>query len=252
MTAPADEFPESVEGEASRRVQELPLEERPRERLLHLGHEALRTDELLQILIGSGVKGRDVIAMSQSLLRNYGLAGLLRAHPEQLLKERGLGEATVTRILAAVALGWRAAREERQLSKIASPDDVWEVCGRELASLPHEEVRIFVLNRQHRLVAEPATLYRGTAHGANVRIAEILHEAIVRRGVAMVMVHNHPSGDLTPSRADRETTKALDKAANLMDIELVDHIIIGGGEERFRSMRAAGLIEESHAEYRAD
>lgn len=226
-----------------RRVQELPEEERPRERLLRLGHEALRNDELLQILIGSGVQGRDVIELSQSLLARYGLSGLLRAHPEELLDERGLGQATVTRILAAVAIGWRAAREERESAKITQPGDVWELCGPELASLSHEEVRILVLNRQQNLVAPPVTLYRGTAHGANVRVAEILHEVIVRRGIAFLMVHNHPSGDPTPSRADRQTSQALNEAARVMDLEFVDHVIIGGGDRPWLSLRNQGLLD---------
>lgn len=240
MTTP--DYPAPDAPAQPRRVQELPADERPRERLLRLGHEALRNDELLQILIGSGVQGRDVIELSQSLLQRYGLAGLLRAHPEELLGEHGLGQATVTRILAAVALGWRAARDDSQRAAIIHPNDVWELCGPELAALSHEEVRILVLNRQHRLAAAPVTLYRGTAHGANVRVAEILHEVIVRKGVALVMVHNHPSGDPTPSRADRDTTNALDKAATLMDIELVDHIIIGGGDRPWLSLRSQGLI----------
>lgn len=228
---------------ASRRVQELPEEQRPRERLLRLGHEALRNDELLQILIGSGVQGRDVVELSQSLLERYGLAGLLRAHPQELLNERGLGQATVTRILAAVAIGWRAARDERQMAKIVQPKDVWDLCGPELASLSHEEVRILVLNRQQTLVAPPVTLYRGTAHGANVRVAEILHEVIVRQGIAFLMVHNHPSGDPTPSRADRDTSRALNQAAKTMDLEFVDHIIIGGGDRPWLSLRNQGLID---------
>ena len=242
MTAP--EYADSGAARApQRRVQELPEEQRPRERLLRLGHEALRNDELLQILIGSGVQGRDVVELSQSLLERYGLAGLLRAHPQELLNERGLGQATVTRILAAVAIGWRAARDERQMAKIVHPKDVWELCGPELASLSHEEVRILVLNRQQNLVAPPITLYRGTAHGANVRVAEILHEVIVRQGIAFLMVHNHPSGDPTPSRADRETSKALNKAAKTMDLEFVDHVIIGGGDRPWLSLRSQGLID---------
>lgn len=241
---PEHDAPAEGQAPPTRGVQELPLDQRPRERLLRLGHEPLRDDELLQILIGSGVQGRDVIELSRSLLERYGLAGLLRAHPEELLNERGLGQATVTRILAAVALGWRAARDDRQGAKIIHPNDVWDLCGPELASLSHEEVRILVLNRQHRLVAAPVTLYRGTAHGANVRVAEILHEVIVRKGVSMLMVHNHPSGDPTPSRADRQTSNALAKSAKLMDIDLIDHVIIGGGDRPWLSLRNQGLIND--------
>ncbi len=234
--------PPAEQAPAHRSVRELPEEERPRERLLRLGHEALRTEELLQILVGSGVSGRDVVELSRSLLRSYGLSGLLRAHPEQLLSERGLGPATVTRILAAVALGWRAAREERERGgKIGGASDVWQRYGGELSLLPHEEVRILVLDRQNRVMATPM-LYKGTVHGASVRVAEILREVIVRQGVGMIMLHNHPSGDPTPSRADRETTAALAQAAELMDIELTDHIIIGGGERPYLSLRAEGLL----------
>ena len=249
----ADEYaPPDGEGGAPKRVQELPADQRPRERLLAHGPAALQDDELLQILIGSGVQGRDVVEMSQSLLDGYGLSGLLRTQAEALLEERGLGPATVTRILAAVQLGWRAAREEREKGgPIRGAEDVWIRYGYELANLPHEEVRVLVLNRQNSVMADP-TLYKGTVHGANVRIAELLRCVIVEQGVAMIMVHNHPSGDPTPSRADRETTKALAEAADLMDIDFLDHIIIGGGVERFRSLKAAGVIEESSAEYRAD
>ena len=242
----ADPYPASdLEARGPRRVQELPEDERPRERLLRLGHESLRTEELLQILIGSGVQGHDVIEMSRSLLRQYGLSGLLQAHPQDLLRQKGLGPATVTRILAAVALGWRAAREDRERGgRIGGPPDVWERYGVELANLPHEEVRVLVLDRQHRVMAAP-TVYKGTVHGANMRIAELFREVIVRQGVGMIMLHNHPSGDPTPSGADRSTTVDLVRAADLMDIDLMDHIIIGGGERPFLSMRAEGLFNEA-------
>lgn len=231
------------QGAAPRGLQELPVSERPRERLLRLGSKALRNDELLQIVIGSGVLGRDVVELSRALLRDYGLAGLLQSHPERLLKEKGLGPATVTRILAAVTLGWRAAGEERERGgALGGADDVWRRYGQEMAALPHEEVRILVLDRQNRVMAEQM-LYRGTAHGADVRVAEILREVIVRQGVGLIMLHNHPSGDPTPSRADRATTTALLRAAELMDIDLIDHIIIGGGERPYLSLRAAGVFD---------
>ena len=230
-------------GRPGREVRELPAPERPRERLLRYGAETLGDAELLAILLGTGLKGRGVMEVARGMIDDWGVAGLLRAGPHELKRTPGLGDAKACTIAAGVELGARAARQSiGRGESISKPQQIWALYGRQMSALPHEEVRVVVLNRQNRVMGDP-TLYRGTAHGASVRIAEMLREVIVRQGAGMIVMHNHPSGDPTPSGADIEMTQALESAAKLMDVELLDHVILGAGEgQPWTSMRTAGYL----------
>lgn len=226
-------------------VRDLPGEQRPRERLLRHGARHLGADELLAILLGTGTRKQGVMELSRDLLRRYGLLGLLRAGPEELLTQvSGLGPAKVATILSAMELGFRAGREEiGGDGLVKTPRDVWNRWGPEMAALGSEQVRVISLNSRGKVIGEK-TLYEGTVHGAQVRVAEVLREPIVRGATQMIMIHNHPSGDPTPSAPDLDLTNDIEIAAGHMQIEFIDHVILGASE-RFTSLRDKGLMKSA-------
>ena len=224
-------------------VRNLPDDQRPRERLLQHGARHLGADELLAILLRTGTQRQDVMSLSRDLLRRYGLLGLLRAEPEELLTQVvGLGPAKVATLLSAMELGFRAGREEIGTEgQITKPRDAWDRWGAEMAALGMEQVRVISMNSRGKIIGEK-TLYEGTVHGAQARVSEVLREPIVRGATQMLLIHNHPSGDPTPSGPDLSLTNQIEEAAKYMQIELVDHIIMGANE-RYVSMRTQGMIE---------
>ena len=224
-------------------VRDLPDDQRPRERLLQHGASHLGADELLAILLRTGTRKQDVMALSRDLLRRYGLLGLLRASPEELLTQvGGLGPAKVATILSALELGFRAGREEiGGDGRIQSPRDVWDRWGPEMAALGTEQVRVISLNRRGKVIGEK-TLYEGTVHGAQARVAEVMREPIVRGATQMILIHNHPSGDPAPSAPDLALTNEIEIAAGHMQIDFVDHIILGTNE-RYASLRDLGFMK---------
>lgn len=248
MSEPRPDQPNSEPSDSARdpyrglSVQEMPAQQRPREKLLAFGPEHLDNHELLAILLGTGLRGRHVLDVAQSLLNRYGLAGLLRADPKQLLHEPGLGPAKIASIVAAVHLGSRAAREQIRGAQITKPEQVWNLYGPDASANPQEQVRVLALNRQHRIIHDPI-VYQGTAHSAQVRIAELLKPAIVRDAASIILVHNHPSGDPHPSAADIDMTATLQQAAQLHGIDLIDHIILGAGNTPFASLKHLGHLD---------
>lgn len=238
-SAPAEQ---DTPAEVGLRIHDLPAEQRPRERLLSEGPTALSDAELLAILLGSGFRGRNAIDVANALIVEHGLVGLLRAEPGQLMQEKGLGQAKVATLIAAVQLGARAYAEGAwpRGEPFNSPRQVFDRYRRQMGDLTHEEVRVLVLDRQHRVVRD-VVKYQGTAHGASVRVAELLRDVIIHQGAAMIVIHNHPSGDPTPSQADRAMTSALAVAAEVMDIDLLDHIILA--RDAWQSMAQLGLLD---------
>lgn len=231
--------PQAPEGGLS--VGEMAADDRPRERLLRNGPKALKSEELLAILLRTGTKERGVMQLSDWLLRRFNLLGLLRASPQELLQEvKGLGPAKVATILAAMELGHRASREQVG-TKIRRTQDVWDLYGPDRAGLAHEEVWVLALGKGMQVLSEHM-VYKGTAHGATVRLAELLREPVVRQAPKMLVLHNHPSGDPHPSPQDISMTKGLAAAAKLMDIELVDHVVLGA-EGRWASLAGMGMIK---------
>lgn len=224
-----------------RSVGEMAADDRPRERLLREGPKALRSEELLAILLRTGTAERGVMELSEWLLDQFKLLGLLRASPQELLREvKGLGPAKVATILAAMELGYRGSREQVG-TKIRRTGDVWALYGAGMARLSHEEVWVVSLGTGMHILGEQM-VYKGTAHGASVRIAELLREPVVRQAPKMLLLHNHPSGDPKPSTADISMTQELDAAATLMNIGLVDHVVLGS-EERWVSLAEMGVIK---------
>lgn len=221
-------------------IKEMAPDERPRERLRLRGAASLSISELLAILLNTGLKGEPVTDLAQRLLRDYGgLTGLMRMDVVELASIRGLGEAKAAKLKAALEVGVRlAALGPEQRLQISSPDDVVNLIGIEMSALDQEQLRVVLLDTKHRVLAI-RTVYQGSVNQAQVRVSEVFRDAIRHNAVAIVAVHNHPSGDPTPSSADVTLTAELVKAGTLLDVELLDHLIVGQG--RHVSLRRLGL-----------
>jgi DNA repair protein RadC len=219
---------------------ELPSDERPRERMKTYGPSSLSTSELLAILLGTGFTGRSVTSVAQDMLREFGgLSGLLRADFTDLRRIKGLGDAKATTVKAAMELGRRmAALGDIDRPKIGSPEDLFQVVGLEMMTLDQEQLRVVILDTKHQVITS-RTVYQGSANQASVRVGELFREAIRHNGVGIVIVHNHPSGDPTPSAADVALTSDVIEAGALLDIDVLDHVVIGHG--KYASMKRMGL-----------
>ncbi|MEX1023429.1 MAG: DNA repair protein RadC, partial [Dehalococcoidia bacterium] len=212
----------------------MPGAERPRERLEHLGAQALKSEELLAILLRTGTQTDDVLAVAQKLLRDHGgLRGLGSADVAALTESRGMGPVKATTIVAAFELGRRLRLEDGGARpQVSSPEHLAALLHDEMQLLQQEELRLLVMDNRNQVLAV-RTLYRGTVNSAPGRTAEVFREA-VRRGAAKIAIaHNHPSGDPSPSAADIEFTRTVVEAGTLLDIEVVDHIIFGHGPGRW-------------------
>jgi len=224
------------------RLCELPRGERPRERLKDLGAGALSSSELLAILIGSGTRRRSALGLAQDVLqRSSGSLRRLAAQPvAHLTAVHGLGVARAVVIHAALELGRRLSAETRdEGAPLRSPRDVWAAYATRLEDLPVEEFHVAVLDAQHRLERD-ITVTRGILNSSLVHPREVFREAIAERAAAIILVHNHPSGDPTPSADDRVITAQLVAAGRLLDIPVADHVVIGRG--RYLSFAEGGLL----------
>jgi len=217
-------------------VRDLPSQERPRERLQHFGPQALSMAELLAIILRTGSKGDNALELANKLLTKYeGLPGLVRADFRELCAEHGMGEAKSAQVKAALEIGRRLASVQVDTRyRISTPGDAANLVMLDMAYLDTEQVRILLLDAKSQLV-EKINSYQGTANSSVLRAAEVFRPAIIRNCPGLILCHNHPSGDPTPSKEDIETTKQLVAAGRILDIELVDHIIIG--HQRFVSMK---------------
>jgi DNA repair protein RadC len=225
-----------------RTIRELPRSERPRERLIDLGAQTLSTAELLAILLGSGQAGRSAVQIGQAVLSEAGgaLRWIARQPVAALTVVSGVGVARAVTIHASLELGRRMALEGRQDgSPIRSPRDVVDYFASRMEDLPVEEFHVAVLDSQHRLERD-IMITRGILNSSLVHPREVFREAIAERAAAVILVHNHPSGDPTPSADDRSVTEQLVAAGRLLDIPVHDHIIVGRG--RYTSFAEAGLL----------
>lgn len=216
-------------------IKDMLVTERPRERLAHYGAGALSTAELLAIILRVGVRGVSVIDLSQHLLARFGgLTGLSRAGFRELCAENGLSTAKVAQLKAALELGRRLQLESPgERPQILSPADAANLLMIEMQVLEQEHLRVILLDTKHRVLETP-TVYKGSLNASVVRIGELFREAIRANSAAVIVAHNHPSGDPTPSREDMAITRQIVEAGRLLDVEVLDHIIIGHG--RFVSL----------------
>jgi len=228
------------EAYATYRITDLDQAERPRERLAKLGPQALSTAELLAILLRVGVTGENAVQVGQRLLQSLGgLAGLQRASYEEVCGQHGVGPAKAAQIKAAIELGRRLvveAPEERPA--IHSPADAANLVQYEMSALEQEELRVILLDTRNR-VMDITSVYRGSLNSSQVRVGELFKTAVRRNCAALIVVHNHPSGDPAPSPDDIAITRAIVQAGKLLDVDVLDHLVIGRG--RFVSLKERGL-----------
>jgi DNA repair protein RadC len=222
------------------RISDLHKDERPRERLAAQGPEALSKAELIAILLRVGVPGENAVQVGQRLLDCFGgLAGLHRAPIEELMNQHGVGPAKAAQLKAAIELGRRLTAEvpeERPI--INSPEDAAGLVRYEMSALEDEHLRVLLLDTRNH-VLDIKEVYHGSVNSSQVRIGEVFKAAIRRNAAAVVIVHNHPSGDPTPSPDDVAVTRACVQAGKLLDVEVLDHLVIG--QNRFVSMKERGL-----------
>lgn len=222
------------------RIADIAIHERPRERLKQHGAESLSTAELLAVLLRTGLQGENAVALAQRLLQSFGgLPGLHRADFAEMESTHGLGEAKAATIKAAVELGRRLhTQDPEQRMRISSPADAASLVQYEMSALEQEHLRAILLTTRNEVI-EIAEIYRGSLNSAPVRIADVFKPAIRKNAAAIILVHNHPSGDPTPSPDDVALTKAIREAGQLLGLEVLDHIIVGQG--RFVSLKEKRL-----------
>jgi len=225
------------------RIMDLAETERPRERLFRLGPQALNTAELLAILLRVGVRGENAVQVGQRLMQKFGgLRGLHQPSIDEVAAQYGLGEAKASTIKAAIELGRRLALEApEERPAIHSPADAAALVEYEMSALPQEHLRVILLNTRNQ-VLDIVEIYHGSLNASMVRISEVFKPAVHRNAASVIVVHNHPSGDPTPSTEDSVVSRAMIEAGKLLDIEVLDHIVIGHG--RFVSMKEKGLAFE--------
>jgi DNA repair protein RadC len=220
-------------------LQEMPLAERPRERLARLGPSALSSRELVAALLGTGARGASALDVAEELLGS-GLHGLASRSLHELERVRGLGRAKATRLVAALELGARLASDGGAAApSLQSPGETARYLLPRYASRPVETFGLLALDARHRLRRE-AVVSVGCLTASLVHPREVFQEAVVSRAAALVLFHNHPSGDPEPSAEDLALTRRLAAAGSLMGIEVLDHLVLGAG--RYVSLKERGVL----------
>jgi DNA repair protein RadC len=216
-------------------------DDRPREKLGRIGAPALGDDELLAIVIGSGTAGSSAVGLAQALLgATGGLHGLLRTSRDDLLRVRGVGEARAAQVLAAIEIGRRvlASRPSERI-QITCPRDAAQFLMPEYSARPVEQFGVIMLDTRHR-VLRTVVLTVGSLDGTAVQPREVFRQALMGSAAAVVMFHNHPSGDPQPSGEDVELTRRMVAAGQLMGIAVIDHVVLGDG--RYCSLKESGYL----------
>ena len=228
------------------RISEMPASERPREKVEKSGVASLSDSELLAIFIRTGFPGKNAIEIASDLLRDCGgLTAVARCEPSEIRgRAKGIGRAKSIELAAAFEIGKRLARGGAESPVLDTPERIFEVFGQEFLALRRESLRAILLDTKLRLIRiEEIAL--GSINECIAHPREIFRPAIVHSAYAVVVVHNHPSGDPQPSNADRRMTASLREAAALLQINLIDHMILGtsdGGRLPYFSFRDAGLL----------
>jgi DNA repair protein RadC len=227
------------------KIREMPADERPREKLLARGATALIDPELIAILLGSGLPGANAIDVARQLLSEYkSLSGLSRCTVKQLRKIPGIGPAKALHLVAAFQLGHRLANERLLRHKLDSPELVYELMAPEMRALHKESLRVILLDtRYHHIATEQVSL--GSVNESIAHPRDVFRPAVVASAYAVIVVHNHPSGDPSPSQSDHSLTRRLVEGAELLQIKLLDHVIIGApaeGRQPYFSFKEAGVL----------
>ncbi len=222
-------------------LREIPNEDRPRERLLQFGAEALSSTELLAILIRTGTAKESAVKLADKVLAmSGGLRHLVDLSIEQLTSIRGVGQAKALQLQAGIELGRRMARSGLQdAPAVKSPRDAADIVMDELRYLQKEHFMVIFLNTKNRVIGKE-TLSVGSLNASIVHPREVFRSAIKRSSASIICAHNHPSGDPTPSSEDIEVTHRLSAAGELVGIELLDHLIVA--DRQFASMKELGFM----------
>ena len=227
------------------KIREMPQDERPREKLLSRGVGALTDSELLAILLRTGLPGANAVEVARQLLERYGsLSGLSRCTVKEIASIRGIGAAKAIQLVAAFGLGQRLANERLSRQKLDSPELVHDLVAAEMRTLHKESLRVILLDtRYHLLRMEEVSL--GSVNESIAHPRDVFRPAVISSAYAVIVVHNHPSGDPSPSQSDHSLTRRLAEAAELLQIKLLDHIIIGApaeGRSPYFSFKEAGVL----------
>lgn len=222
-------------------LKDLPIDARPREKLLLRGPSALSDTELLALLLRSGLPGKNVLQLAQELISTFGgLTGLLHASAQSLQSIKGMGPAKRAELVAVLELARRALAEELQEKPLFStPSAVRNYLQLQLGGRSHEIFAVLFLDSQHRLIALEE-LFRGTLTQTSVYPREVVQRALTLNAACVVLAHNHPSGSVQPSRADEALTQTLKTTLALIDVRVLDHVIVAPGEAL--SMAEKGLM----------
>ncbi|NJM37488.1 MAG: DNA repair protein RadC [Akkermansiaceae bacterium] len=234
---------------SSSRIQDMPNGERPREKLAALGPAALNNAELMALFISTGTKGRSAIDIGRDLIGKYGsMSALGNLTVSQLAKEKGLGLAKASKLAAAFELGARVAREQLQSIPLDSPERIYDLFAPQMRQSGQEQVICATIDS--RLCHTSSTVISmGTVNQSLLHPREVIRPVIARSAYGFVLIHNHPSGDPSPSPEDHKVTKLLLEAAQLMQVRFYDHVIIGRpspGRLPYFSFCAAGIIPRHH------
>lgn len=227
-------------------MKEMPATERPRERLLRAGAEALSSAELVSIILGTGVRGQTALSLAGSVMRAFGgLRGIAAASTRDLAGHRGIGTAKAVQLKAAVELGRRAVTlEPEDLVQVSGPRDVASLLMGEMRYFDREHFRVVLLNAKHRII-DIVTVSVGCLDSSLVHPREVFKECLRRNSACIILVHNHPSGDPTPSTDDVAITRRLASSGLILGIEVLDHIIVG--DNRYSSLKEMGLMTPAPA-----
>ena len=230
---------------AAVKIRELPAEDRPREKLLKHGADGLTNRELIAILLRTGVQGKNAVEVGGEILEKYKtLSGLSRISARELKNIRGVGLAKAVQLAAAFKLADRMAKEKLVREKIDSPELVNEFFGAEMRALQKESLRVILLDSRYHLI-DTQEISLGSVNESIAHPREVFRPALLASAYAIIVVHNHPSGDPTPSSTDHSLTRRLAEAAELLQIKLLDHVIIGSptdGQAPYFSFKEAGVL----------
>jgi DNA repair protein RadC len=227
------------------KIREMPQAERPREKLAAHGASALTDPELIAILLRTGVTGKNVVDLARELLQKYGSLGeLSRCSIDELKKIRGIKRDKAQHLVAAFELGQRLVRETLSKQKLDSPELIHELLRNEMRRLRKESLRVVLLDTRYHLIrVEEVSL--GSVNESIAHPRDVFRPAVISSAYAVIVVHNHPSGDASPSQTDHSLTRRLAEAAELLQIKLLDHIIIGAPGENspgYFSFKEAGVL----------
>ena len=219
--------------------------EQPRDKLFAQGHGALSDGELLSILIRTGIVGLSAVELGRQLLKRYGsLGGLSRCSASELAKVRGLSDSKASQLVAAFGLASRLSAECVRRERIDSPERVFQLLGMEMRILTKESLRVVLLDTRYQLM-RVEEISRGTVNESIAHPRDIFGPVLTAAAFAFILVHNHPSGDPTPSEADRRLTARLTEASKLLQVQLLDHVILGSadnGRSPWFSFKQIGMI----------